>query len=123
MVRAIWNGTVIAEADTYETVDGNVYFPPSAVKREYLSASDKTTSCHWKGIAHYYTVAVDGVENRDSAWYYPDPKPAAARIAGHIAFWRGVEVEARALGRVPVTTSTQSNHVKDDNRQANTPGR
>jgi uncharacterized protein (DUF427 family) len=93
MPRAIWNGAVIAESDTFELVEGNVYFPPDSVKREFLQPSDTHTVCPWKGTASYYTVVVDGRENRDGAWYYPDPKPAAANIRDHVAFWRGVTVE------------------------------
>lgn len=93
MPKAIWNGKVIAESDTYETVEGNVYFPPGAIKSEHFKPSDTHSVCPWKGTASYYTVAVDGQENRDAAWYYPDPKPAAANIKDHVAFWRGVTVE------------------------------
>jgi uncharacterized protein (DUF427 family) len=93
MPRALWNGTVIAESDTFETVEGNVYFPPDAVHREYLKDSATHTVCPWKGTASYYTIAVDGEENKDAAWYYPDPKAAAANIKDHVAFWRGVTVE------------------------------
>jgi uncharacterized protein (DUF427 family) len=93
MARATWNGAVIAESDTFETVEGNVYFPAGAVKREHLRESDTHTVCPWKGTASYYTVVVGGQENADAAWYYPDPKPAASNIAGHVAFWRGVQVE------------------------------
>jgi uncharacterized protein (DUF427 family) len=93
MARATWNGAVIAESDTFEVVEGNVYFPADAVKREHLRESDTHTLCPWKGTASYYTVVVDGRENRDAAWYYPDPRDAAKNIAGHVAFWRGVAVE------------------------------
>jgi len=93
MPRAIWNGRVIAESDAYESVEGNTYFPDGSVKREYLRDSETTTVCSWKGTARYYTLAVDGEENRDAAWYYPDPKPAAANIKDHVAFWRGVKIE------------------------------
>jgi uncharacterized protein (DUF427 family) len=93
MPKAIWNGTVIAESDTYETVEGNVYFPPASVKREFLKPSATHTVCPWKGTASYYTLAVDGQENTDAAWYYPEPKPEAANIKDHVAFWRGVTVE------------------------------
>jgi uncharacterized protein (DUF427 family) len=93
MPRALWNGKVIAETDRFETVEGNIYFPPDSVKREYFKPSSTTTICPWKGTAHYYSVMVDGKENRDAAWYYPEPKPAAANIRDHVAFWRGVEVE------------------------------
>ncbi len=93
MPRAIWNGAVIAESDACEMVEGNEYFPPAAVKREYLRPSASHTVCPWKGTASYYDVVVGGQVNRDAAWYYPDPKPAAANIAHYIAFWRGVKVE------------------------------
>jgi uncharacterized protein (DUF427 family) len=93
MPKAIWNGAVIAETDRHELVEGNVYFPPETVRREYLSPSSTHTVCGWKGTASYYTVVVDGKENLDAAWYYPDPKPAAANIKDHIAFWHGVTVE------------------------------
>jgi uncharacterized protein (DUF427 family) len=93
MPRAIWNGTVIAETDTFETVEGNVYFPSSAIKREYFKPSATKTVCGWKGEASYYTLKVGDQENPDAAWYYPDPKQAAANIRGHVAFWKGVTVE------------------------------
>lgn len=94
MARAIWNGVVVAESDRYETVEGNVYFPPDAVKTEYFEDSDTTSVCPWKGTAHYYNLVVDGQRNADAAWYYPSTKEAARNITGHVAFWRGVTVEA-----------------------------
>jgi uncharacterized protein (DUF427 family) len=93
MAKAIWNGAVIAESDRTVVVEGNHYFPPDAVKAEHLSPSATHTTCGWKGEASYYDVVVDGRTNRDAAWYYPDPLPAAKQIAGHLAFWRGVTVE------------------------------
>jgi len=93
MARAIWGGQVIAESDRCEVVEGNQYFPPEAVKRELLKDSTTHTTCGWKGIASYYDVVVDGKVNKDAAWYYPDPKPAAKNIAGYFAFWKGVKVE------------------------------
>lgn len=93
MAKAIWNGQVIAESAAVEIVEGNAYFPPGSVNREYFQDSATHTVCGWKGTASYYTVVVDGKENRDGAWYYPDPKPAAANIKDHIAFWRGITVE------------------------------
>lgn len=93
MPRALWKGKVIAESDAYETVEGNIYFPPGSVREEHLKPSPTHTVCPWKGTASYYTVVVDGEENRDAAWYYPDPKAAAANIKDHLAFWRGVTVE------------------------------
>ena len=93
MPRAIWNGAVVAETQSFETVEGNVYFPPEAIKREFFKPSDTHTTCGWKGEASYYTLEVAGQRNPDAAWYYPDPKPAAANIKGHVAFWKGVTVE------------------------------
>ena len=93
MPRALWNGKVIAESDRFETVEGNVYFPPETIKREFFKPSDTHTVCPWKGTASYYTVAVDGKENKDAAWYYPETKDAANNIKGYVAFWRGVTVE------------------------------
>lgn len=93
MPKASWKGRVIAETTAHELVEGNVYFPPGSVKPEHLKPSSTTTVCPWKGTAHYYHVVVDGEENRDAAWYYPEPKAAAAEIKDHVAFWRGVQVE------------------------------
>lgn len=92
-MKAVWNGTTLAESDNTVVVEGNHYFPADAVKMEYFKASDTHTTCPWKGLASYYTVAVDGQENADAAWYYPEPKDAAKQIAGHVAFWRGVKVQ------------------------------
>lgn len=92
MARATWNGVTIAESDRYEVVEGNVYFPREALREAYFAASETTTVCGWKGTARYFDVVVDGQRNADAAWYYPDPKPAAAEIRGHVAFWRGVIV-------------------------------
>lgn len=92
-VRATWNGRVIAESGQTQVVEGNHYFPPDSVRREFLTPSGTNTTCPWKGLAGYYTVTVDGKSNPDAAWYYPDPKDAAAQIRDHVAFWRGVDVE------------------------------
>lgn len=91
-MRATWNGAVLAESDATVIVEGNHYFPPDSLNREYFSDSDTHTVCPWKGTASYYSVTVDGQVNEDAAWVYPQPKEAASEIAGHVAFWRGVEV-------------------------------
>ena len=93
MIRAIWNGAVLAEAAETVRVEGNHYFPVDSLRREYLSDSTTTTVCPWKGTAHYYTVTVDGQTNADAAWYYPEPKAKASEIKDHVAFWKGVRVE------------------------------
>ncbi len=94
MPRAVWNGTVIAESDQCIVIEGNQYFPPDAVKTQYLRESATHTLCPWKGTASYYDVVVDGAANKDAAWYYPQPKDAAKQIKDYVAFWRGVTVEA-----------------------------
>ena len=91
-MKAIWNGAVLAEADKTEVVEGNHYFPPDSLRRQYFKASDTHTVCGWKGTASYYTIVVNGQENQDAAWYYPAPLPAARNIAGFVAFWKGVQI-------------------------------
>lgn len=92
MARASWNGVTIAESDSFEVVEGNVYFPRAALRAEHFAESDTTSVCGWKGLANYFHVVVDGQRNADAAWYYANPRPAAANIRGHVAFWRGVTV-------------------------------
>lgn len=91
-MKAIWNGAVIAESGVTIEVEGNQYFPPDTVSREYLRESGTHTTCPWKGQASYYDLVVDGEVNRDAAWYYPSASTAAKKIEGYIAFWKGVEV-------------------------------
>jgi len=95
MPRAVWNGVIIAEApqEQVEIVEGNVYFPPDAVRAECLASSDLVTTCGWKGSCNYYHVHADGQVNRDAAWTYRAPLPAARQIRNYIAFWHGVRVE------------------------------
>jgi uncharacterized protein (DUF427 family) len=94
MPKAIWNDVVVAQADRFETVEGNIYFPPESLEMQYFKASSTHTTCGWKGTASYYDVVVGAKVNRDAAWYYPEPKQAAANITGYVAFWRGVKVIA-----------------------------
>ena len=93
MPQAKWNGAVLADSDATEVVEGNHYFPPDRIDSQYFRKSDTTSVCGWKGTASYYDVVVDGQVNKDAAWYYPEPKSAAANIKDHIAFWKGVEVD------------------------------
>jgi uncharacterized protein (DUF427 family) len=90
-MRAIWNGATLADSDQTVVVEGNHYFPADSVRADYLR--DSGTICPWKGQASYKTIEVDGQRNEDGAWYYPNPKPAAAEIKDRIAFWRGVEIQ------------------------------
>ncbi len=92
MIEARWNGTLIASSDDTVVVEGNHYFPVNAVNADFLLPSKTTTNCPWKGTAHYYSVNIEGAENTDAAWYYPDPKPKAENIRDRIAFWKGVKV-------------------------------
>lgn len=93
MPKALWKNKVIAETEKFETVEGNVYFPPVALKKEFFKPSDTHSTCPWKGVASYFDVVVDGQVNKDAAWTYPTPLPAAANIKDHVAFWHGVTVE------------------------------
>ena len=91
-VRAVWNGTVLAESDHTVVLEGNHYFPLESINLEYLRESSRHTVCPWKGLASYYDVEVDGDCNKAAAWYYPTPSPAARRIKDRVAFWHGVQV-------------------------------
>lgn len=92
-MKALWNGQTIAESDQTIQVEGNNYFPPGAVNKEFLLESPTHTYCHWKGTASYLHLVVDGMINEDAAWYYPDPLKAAEEIKDYIAFWKGVEIK------------------------------
>ncbi len=91
--QARWNGAIIADSDETVVVEGNQYFPVEAVVASSLQPSQTHTTCHWKGVASYYDVVVDGKVNSDAAWYYPEPSDAAANIKDRVAFWHGVKVE------------------------------
>jgi len=91
-MKAIWNGKIIAESEKTINIEGNQYFPPESVDKEFLSASETHTVCPWKGTASYYDIIVDGTTNNDAAWYYPETSALADKIKGYIAFWHGVEV-------------------------------
>ena len=92
MPKATWQGAVLAESREGLVVEGNYYFPPQSLKREYFIPSQTHTTCAWKGEASSYDIEVNGQVNKDAAWYYPSPKEAAKSIAGHVAFWNGVQV-------------------------------
>jgi uncharacterized protein (DUF427 family) len=85
-------GISLAESDSTIVIEGNHYFPPESIKKEFFDESSTNTRCGWKGTASYYSIKIDGELNKDCAWYYPDPSEAATKIKGYIAFWKGVEV-------------------------------
>lgn len=93
-MKAIWNGTVIAQSDTTVVLEGNHYFPEASLNRAYITFSNHHTMCAWKGQASYYSLLVNGEMNTDAVWFYPSPKPEAAEIKDHVAFWKGVKIEA-----------------------------
>lgn len=101
MMRAVWNGAVLAESEHTVRVEGNHYFPPETLNRQYFRDSSRTSRCAWKGTARYYTIVVDGAVNHDAAWYYPDPTESARQIKDRVAFWAGVRIEetGKASGR------------------------
>ncbi|MCA1600944.1 MAG: DUF427 domain-containing protein [Acidobacteria bacterium] len=92
-MKATWNDIVIAESDKTVVVEGNHYFPPETINKDYFQESITHTTCPWKGEASYYNLVINGQVNKDAAWYYPEPKDAAAEIKDHVAFWRGVKLE------------------------------
>ena len=92
-MKAIWNGEVLAESKETKVIEGNHYFPAEAINMEYFKDSDTHTVCPWKGTASYYTLSVNGENNKDAAWYYPSTKDMAKEIEGYVAFWKGVEVK------------------------------
>ena len=91
-MKAIWNGEVVAESNETVIIEGNHYFPSSSIKQDYFKDSSTQSKCHWKGMASYYTLEVNGEKNVDAAWYYSEASSMAKSIEGHIAFWKGVEV-------------------------------
>lgn len=96
-MKAYWNNVLLAESADTVTIEGNIYFPPNSLKREFFRESDTHTTCHWKGLANYYTIVVEGEINEDAAWYYEKPKDGSVQkvgsdFANYVAFWKGVEV-------------------------------
>lgn len=91
-MKATWNGAILAESNNTVMVEGNHYFPPDSINREYFRESNTRSTCPWKGLSSYHDIVVDDKVNKDAAWYYPAPKEAARQITGHVAFWRGVQV-------------------------------
>lgn len=91
-MKAIWKDEIIAESDSTIVIEGNHYFPPESVNMEFLRPTETQSTCPWKGLSNYYDVVVGDDVNGDAAWYYPEPKPAAAEIKNHVAFWRGVQI-------------------------------
>lgn len=94
MAKAIWEGAILAESDQTIEIEGNQYFPPDSIRKEYFQPNSQHTVCPWKGTASYYDVVVNGKKNASAAWYYPEPKSAAKQIKDYIAFWRGVQVDS-----------------------------
>ena len=91
-MKAIWKGQLIAESDDTIVIEGNHYFPPNDIKKEFFADSEAQTTCPWKGLASYYTIKVNGDENPDAAWYYPEISDLAKQIEGYVAFWKGVKI-------------------------------
>ncbi len=91
-MKAIWNGETVAESDETIVVEGNHYFPPSSLKKNFFKETPTQSVCPWKGSANYYTLEVNGLENKDAAWYYPEISELAKNIKGYVAFWKGVDI-------------------------------
>jgi uncharacterized protein (DUF427 family) len=93
MKQAIWKGTVIAESDETINIEGNHYFPRSAIKQEFFEENNTHTVCPWKGTASYFDVVIARERNKDAAWFYPETSELAKNIKGYVAFWKGVQVQ------------------------------
>jgi uncharacterized protein (DUF427 family) len=93
-MKATWNGATLAESNDTIVVEGNHYFPPDSIDKQYFQPSETQTLCGWKGTASYYNIVANGETNKDAAWYYPETKPDAKNIEGYVAFWKGVVVSA-----------------------------
>lgn len=91
-MKAIWNNEILADASETVIVDGNHYFPPASLHKQFFKKSEKQTVCSWKGTANYYDIEVNGKSNKEAAWFYPEPKSAANNITGFVAFWKGVQI-------------------------------
>lgn len=102
MIRAVWHGAMLAETERTRVVEGNHYFPPESLHREYFAESRTKSLCPWKGLARYYTITVDGLVNPDAAWYYPHPTPLARKIKNHVRLLERRHCRGTAGGR-PVT--------------------
>lgn len=94
MIRAVLNGTVLAQSDQTQVVEGVHYFPPDTIDHAALVKSRLRTLCFWKGLASYYTITIGGHSYRHSAWYYPHPSPLARKIKNHVAFDPVVHIES-----------------------------
>lgn len=98
MPKAIWNGQVVADSDRTIMIEGNHYFPPDSIEKQYFKTSEEHSVCPWKGVASYYDVIVGDKISQGGAWYYPQPKPGSIErvgqdFANYVAFWRGVKVQ------------------------------
>jgi uncharacterized protein (DUF427 family) len=91
-MKAMWKGAILAESNETVEVEGNAYFPPNSLNKEFFKESSEKSTCPWKGEAHYYNLEVAGDTNKAAAWYYPNTKPLANKIKGYVAFWKDVEV-------------------------------
>ena len=93
MIKAIWNGAILAQSDKTIIIEGNHYFPAESLNMEYFKETETHTTCPWKGLANYYNINVNGKQNIDAAWFYKQPGELAKEIKDHVAFWKGVEVQ------------------------------
>jgi uncharacterized protein (DUF427 family) len=92
-MKAVWNNQIIAESNDTIVIENNHYFPAESINKDFYKSSDTNSTCAWKGVASYYTLNVEGKENKDAAWYYPEVSPLAKEIKGYVAFWKGVEIQ------------------------------
>ena len=90
-LRASLNGRVVADTMRALTLfeasyPGVRYVPLADVDMTVLRKSPHKTRCPYKGEASYYSIVTpDGIAE-NAIWTYENPLPAAANIAGYLAF-------------------------------------
>lgn len=100
-MKAVWQDVVVAEApdDELIRIEGNWYFPPERINKEFFQGNDHQTECFWKGTANYYDIHVGDHVNESGAWYYPDPKDGSVErvkkdFAHYVAFYPQVDIRS-----------------------------
>ncbi|MGD1907007.1 MAG: DUF427 domain-containing protein [Leptolyngbyaceae cyanobacterium] len=91
-VRVIFNGITLADSHkTYRVLETShpptYYIPPEDVQQQYLTATQRSSFCEWKGAARYFTLTVGDRQAVDAIWSYPQPTPRFAAIQDYIAVY------------------------------------
>jgi uncharacterized protein (DUF427 family) len=93
-MKALLHGHVLADSDDVIACAGYQYFPPSAVRTEWLEKTARTDSdlaCP-HGV-QFYDAVIAGVRHARVAWIYEAPRSATLMpAAGRFGFWKEVEL-------------------------------